>query len=517
MTLARQLAKVRIDAEEIFSQIRRGIEKESLRITRDGHLSQKPHPKELGSALTHPFITTDYSEALIELVTPTFFSLDQVLDHLEQLHGIVYRHIGGELLWVNSLPCLIDEEDAIPIAGFGTSNIGQMKHIYRRGLDIRYGRKMQIIAGIHYNISVPDLFWKVLGIARTAAQHKDVSNSYMAGIRNFHRHCWLLFYLFGSSPAACRSFFPGTQSCGLSTFDSHTVYARHGTSLRMSNYGYRNPVQSEIRINQNSVDAYIETLSKTISTPFPTYEKYGVKSDAGYIQLNTNLLQIENEYYSVIRPKRRTSPMEKPTHALRDRGVEYLEIRCMDLDPYESTGISQVQARFLDLFITYCLLCPSPPILNRHYPIISANKDAAVLNGRDPDLVLKRNGERITLKSWGSQILDELEPIAELFDRALDTDSYRRCIRLQKDKIDHPEKTPSARILNELMENDEPFFHFAVRKAKEAKKAISNKKLSPETINHYNDVALESLQRQSEMEEKDSVGFDDFLKWYFSQ
>ena len=517
MKFEQQLDKVRNDAEEIFSNIRRGIEKESLRISPDGHLSQKSHPKELGSALTHPFITTDYSEALIELVTPTFTSLGQVLEHLEMLHSIVYHHIDEELLWVNSLPCLIGDENAIPIASFGTSNIGKMKHVYRRGLDVRYGRRMQIIAGIHYNISVPDTFWEALGISSGDTSQKEISNAYMAGIRNFHRYCWLLFYLFGASPAACRSFFPGSEACGLSDFHTHTVYARYGTSLRMSNYGYRNPVQSEIRVNQNSVDAYIETLSNTITTPFPMYEKYGIKSNGDYIQLNTNLLQIENEYYSVIRPKRRIKPMEKPTHALRDRGVEYLEIRCLDLDPYEPTGISHSQAQFLDLFITYCLLHPSPAMSDRHYPIISANKDATVLNGRDPDLVLKRNGERITLKAWGSEILENLEPIAELFDQALATDNYQRCIQAQKDKLNSPEKTPSARILNELKENDEPFFTFAMRKAEEARKAIIDKPLNSATINEFADVAKDSISKQIEMEKKDSVEFDEFLEWYFSQ
>ena len=512
-----QLDKVRNDAEEIFSKIRRGIEKESLRISPDGHLSQRSHPKELGSALTHPFITTDYSEALIELVTPTFTSLKQVLDHLELLHGIVYHHIDEELLWVNSLPCLIGDENAIPIASFGTSNIGQMKHVYRRGLDVRYGRRMQVIAGIHYNISVPDIFWEALGIYTSGSSQREISNAYMAGIRNFHRYCWLLFYLFGASPAACRSFFPGSEACGLSDFHSHTVYARYGTSLRMSNYGYRNPVQSEIRVNQNSVDAYIETLSNTITTPFPMYEKYGIKSNGNYIQLNTNLLQIENEYYSVIRPKRRTKPMEKPTHALRDRGVEYLEIRCLDLDPYEPTGISQSQAQFLDLFITYCLLHSSPTMSDRHYPIISANKDATVLNGRDPDLVLKRNGERITLRAWGSEILENLEPIAELFDQALATDNYQRCIQVQKDKLNNPEQTPSARILNELKENDEPFFTFAMRRAEEARKAIISKPLNSAEISKFAEVARDSINKQIEMEKKDSVEFDEFLEWYFSQ
>ena len=517
MTFEQQLDRVRSDAEEIFPNIRRGIEKESLRITPDGHLSQKPHPSALGSALTHPYITTDYSEALIELVTPTFDTLNQVFDHLGLLHRVVYHHVGEELLWVNSLPCLLGDESAIPIAEFGTSNIGRMKNIYRRGLDLRYGRRMQIIAGIHYNISVPDSFWKALGISESGAGEKQISNAYMAAIRNFHRYCWILFYLFGASPAACRSFFADSDTCGLNELGSHTVYAQHGTSLRMSNYGYRNPVQSEICINQNSVDDYIESLGKTITTPFPMYENYGVKSNGKYIQLNTNLLQIENEYYSVIRPKRRINPMEKPTHALRDRGVEYLEVRCIDLDPYDPIGISQAQAQFLDLLITFCLLHPSPPMTDEHYPIISESKDATVLNGRNPDLLLIQNGERVKLKPWGLEILEKLESIAELYDRSLGIDDYTKCVRAQRDKLENPDQTPSARILNELITNDEPFFEFAMRKAEEAKRAITSSPLDSATIDKFAGVATESIRKQKDMEQNDELEFDKFLDWYFSQ
>ncbi|MDE0309446.1 MAG: glutamate--cysteine ligase [Acidiferrobacterales bacterium] len=516
-TFEERLDRVHDDAEEIFPNFRRGIEKESLRITPDGRLSQAPHPSALGSALTHPYITTDYSEALMELVTPTFSTLNEVLDYLELLHGIVYHHIDDGLLWVNSLPCLLGDENTIPIAEFGTSNIGKMKHVYRRGLDLRYGRRMQIIAGIHYNISVPDSFWTALGFSESDSRENEISNAYMAATRNFHRYCWILFYLFGASPAACRSFFSESDTTGLDELGIHTVYARHGTSLRMSNYGYRNPVQSEIRINQNSVEEYISSLSETISTPFATYEKLGVKSNGQYLQLNTNLLQIENEYYSVVRPKRRIMPMEKPTHALRRRGVEYLEVRCIDLDPYEPTGISPVHARFLDLLITFCLLHPSPPLTDKHYPIISANKDATVMDGLNPDLKLTRNGERVKLKTWGLEILENLQPIARLFDKAHGNDDYMTCVREQKEKLENPQMTPSARILDELITNNEPFFAFAMRKAQEAKRSVTRIALKSATIDEFSRVAAESIQKQEEMEQKDEMEFDKFLEWYFSQ
>ena len=137
----------------------KGIEKESLRISKDGFIAQTPHPKALGSALTHPYITTDYSEALIELITPPFADIKDTLDYLRNIHQFVYDHLDNEMLLGASMPCGIDGDESIPIAEYGTSNIGRMKHVYRHGLWHRYGRTMQAIAGIHFNYSVPEALW----------------------------------------------------------------------------------------------------------------------------------------------------------------------------------------------------------------------------------------------------------------------------------------------------------------------------------------------------------------------
>ena len=504
-------------AHRIVPRIKRGIEKESLRITSEGHLSQKPHPNELGSALTHPYITTDYSEALLELVTPTYYSISEMLTHLEMLHKVVYHHIDDELLWVNSLPCLLSNEDTIPIARFGTSNVGRMKHVYRRGLGLRYGRKMQVIAGLHYNFSVPEDFWGVIGSGSGDTDKSAISNAYMAGTRNFHRYCWLIFYLFGASPAACRSFFDDTDSVSLSTISTHTLYGEYATSLRMSNFGYRNPVQSEIRIDHNSIEGYIDTLSKVISQPFPKYQAFGVSVDGDYLQLNANLLQIENEYYSVIRPKRRTKPLEKPTAALRDRGIEYLEVRCLDLDPFSPIGISDQQARFMDLFLIFCLLNPDAPMREDHPEIIAANKDKVVLQGRDPKLLLHQNGSSISLTDWGLTLLEQLESVAAIFDDALGCSAYQSALENERIKLNNPDETPSARIVKELIDTEEPFFSFAMCKADQAMHSIVSSELSPEEIERYRKFAVESVERQRAIENADEIDFDTFLSQYFSQ
>ena len=503
---------------QIISKIKRGIEKESLRIDSTGHLSRRSHPSQLGSALTHPFITTDYSEALLELVTPTFHSCEEALGHLDELHRIVYYHIDDELLWVNSLPCLLGNESQIPIAEYGKSNIGRMKRIYRRGLALRYSRKMQIIAGIHYNFSVPNEFWKIFDYRENDRNFKDqVSNGYLAGIRNFHRYSWLLFYLFGASPAACGSFFDNAPSDGLKKMDSHTYYGPNATTLRMSNYGYRNPVQSEIVIDQNSIEGYIRTLENTVSTPYGPYEKIGVKKNGKLQQLNTNLLQIENEYYSVIRPKRRIYPLEKPTVALQDRGVEYIEVRCLDLDPFEPIGLSLAQARFIDLFLMFCLLRPSPFFTDDEIDVITRNKNITVLQGRRSNVKLRKTGEFVRLRTWAMELLRELEPIAQVFDDVLGGDDYQKSILEQTSKVVDSELTPSGRILTILQDNSEPFFTLAMKLAQQTKKNLAKEPPTASDIRYYDKLAKESLTDQKNIEMQDDLSLDEFLKRYFSQ
>ncbi len=516
MSFDKRLKQLSNSADVIIPQIKRGIEKESLRITPDGHLSKMAHPRSLGSALTHPYITTDYSEALLELVTPTYLSIPQMLQHLEILHKIVYTHIDEELLWVNSLPCLLSDESSIPIAEFGTSNVGRMKNVYRRGLGLRYGRKMQVIAGLHYNFSVPDSFWEALDIVSTENDFYAVSNAYLAGTRNFLHHGWLLFFLFGASPAACRSFFDGTDPADLTKLDSHTLYGEYATSLRMSNFGYRNPIQSEIRIDHNSIAGYIETLSRVINRPFQKYAEYGTKANGEYLQLNTNLLQIENEYYSVIRPKRRTMSQEKPTAALKSRGVEYLEVRCLDLDPFSPIGISENQALFMDLFLMFCLLNPVAPMTANQQKMITSNKDMIVLGGRSPGLELQQNGRSVSLVSWGLDLLAYLEEIATVFDRTLGGDLYLQALNEQRRKFDDPGLTPSAQILTQLLENDEPFFTFAMRMAEQTKSTLNQIQLDSNEIERYRTIAEQSIADQIELEQSEKIDFDTFLENYFS-
>src|SRR4051812_35623945 len=255
--------------------IRRGIEKESLRATHEGGLAMTPHPQALGSALTHPHITTDYSEAQLELITGVHQTPESCLEELLQIHQFTYRALGDEMLWVSSMPCNLPADENIPIARYGSSNVGRAKSVYRMGLAHRYGRRMQTISGIHYNWSFPGLS----------------SEEYFALIRNFRRHAFLLLYLFGASPAVCKSFVAGRQH-SLQELTDGTMYMPHGTSLRMGRLGYQSEAQSTLAVSYNGLQGYAESLHEALTKPYPAYEAVGIMNPGGeYNQLATSLLQ----------------------------------------------------------------------------------------------------------------------------------------------------------------------------------------------------------------------------------
>jgi glutamate--cysteine ligase len=216
-----QLRQIIVSDPTLLRGIGRGIEKESLRVTSDGTLAQTPHPPALGAALTHDRITTDYSESLLEFITPVSRDIDGTLNTLEDIHSFVYRHLDRELLWSSSMPCIVAGDAGIPVARYGSSNVGRMKTVYRNGLGHRYGRLMQAIAGVHYNFSMPEAYWQAAhGSEGSDLSLQDyITSRYLDLIRNFHRWSWLLIYLFGASPAVCASFMRGRGQHPLQPFD----------------------------------------------------------------------------------------------------------------------------------------------------------------------------------------------------------------------------------------------------------------------------------------------------------
>ena len=452
--------------ESILAGIGRGVEKESLRITADGKLAQTAHPKGLGAALTHPYITTDYSEALLEFITPVSTSIEETLQTLDDVHRFTYSHLGDELLWGASMPCIMEGDDHIPVARYGSSNVGTMKTIYRYGLGHRYGRLMQTIAGIHYNFSMPAEYWP---LAQTADGNQDslqdyITARYLGLIRNFRRHSWLLIYLFGASPAVCKSFLRGNDAHSLLPFDaeSRSMHLPYATSLRMGDLGYQSNAQENLDICYNNLDAYIETLHEAITHTHPAYESIGVGEDGHSRQLNTSLLQIENEFYSPIRPKRVANSGETALGALRRGGIEYIEVRCTDVNPFLPLGIDAPQIRFLDCFLLYCLMQESTDCDDADGERIAENTARVVNRGREPGLMIQTPSGESSMMTEAVALLNGIQPLVKLLDRANSSTEHAASFEEQQAKVEQPALTPSARILEEMQEKQLPFFRLAM-------------------------------------------------------
>jgi glutamate--cysteine ligase len=508
----------------LLAKIQRGIEKEGLRCEPNGKLSQKKHPEALGSALTHPSITTDYSEALLEFITPVFSTASEALNFLQNLHQFSYQNMGDESIWPASMPCILDGELSIPIAEYGSSNLGQLKHAYRHGLWHRYGRTMQAIAGIHYNFSMPEEIWPVLFEHEhqrqpEAEELKDfISARYFGLIRNFRRYSWLLFYLFGASPAVCKSFLEGREH-QLQEFKEHSLYLPYATSLRMSDLGYQNNAQAELIVCYNKLDSYVQTLGEAVTKPVAAYEKIGLQDETGqFKQLNTSLLQIENEYYSDIRPKRIGKNGEKPLEALSKHGVEYIEVRCTDLNPFLTLGLNETQIHFMDLFLTHCLFMDSPEIDTSEYLAIKANQQAAVMQGRDPDLKLNCNGTELKLRDWADTLLNNMAKLAEQMNIAKGKDVYTSSLAQQRDKIADASLTPSAQYLARMKEEDKEFAVLTRELAAQHKEAM-NQPLAEDVSLQLQNLATQSLAEQAEMEqaEEGKMPFADYLAAYLQR
>ena len=510
------------DSTHLLAGIQRGIEKESLRLNEEGKLAQTPHPRGLGSALTHDSITTDYSEALLEFITPVDTNIQSGLETLADIHTFTYQKLDDETLWCASMPCIVNGDEGIPVAEYGSSNVATMKKVYRLGLGHRYGRIMQTIAGIHYNFSMPEAFWDKCWEAdgRQGERQDYITERYLGLIRNFKRHSWLLIYLFGASPAVCASFLRGNTDHDLQPFDgdARSLQMPYGTSLRMGDLGYNSSAQKDLTVCYNSLDRYVTTLRSAIMQPHADYAEFPSGQDGNYEQLNDSLLQIENEFYSPIRPKRVARSGETPLGALRRGGIEYIEVRCVDVNPFTPLGLDGEQIRFLDTFLLYCLLADSPDCDEADLARQTANMQAVVTRGREPGLNLQAAEGEQALTAMGQSLLQAMKPVAKLLDAANHESGYCNAVLDQRAKIDDPELTPSARILREMREKDLPFFRLAMAYSQEWAQHFRRRQLSTETQARFNDETQRSLTAQAELEAAtDTESFTDYLNQFYDQ
>ena len=481
-----------------------GIEKESLRALATGGLALTPHPAALGSALTHPSITTDFSESQVELVTGVHRSVDAALTELTEIHQFTYRSlqaVGDEMLWVSSMPCGLPTDETIPVARFGSSNVGRAKSVYRLGLSHRYGRRMQAISGIHYNWSFPGV----------------TSEQYFGLIRNFRRQAFLLLYLFGASPAVCSSFVAGRQHA-LQKLSDGTMYMPHGTSLRMGRLGYQSDAQASLAVSYNSLEGYAASLQDALTRAYPAYEAIGIQNPGGdYNQLATTLLQIENEFYGTIRPKRVIFPGERPLHALRERGVEYIEVRLLDLDPFVPVGITAQTTRFIDIFLLHCLLSNSPDDSPGEITALANNQQLTAARGREPGLMLERAGQSVGLTDWGRDIVRDCAPIAAALDAADGGGHYAAALAHGAAALDDASLLPSARVLAAMAQDyDNSFVRFVRTQSEKTRDVLRHLPWADTQQAHFEALSRASVVAQKKIEADDTMPFEIYRQQYVS-
>lgn len=499
-------ARISALSQSQLTGMRRGIEKESLRAHSAGGLALTPHPLKLGSALTHPHITTDFSESQLELITGVHANVEACLQQLTQVHQFTYRTLAAqccnELLWVSSMPCGLPTDETIPLGRYGSSNVGRAKSVYRMGLGHRYGRRMQTISGIHYNWSLPGVD----------------TEGYFALIRNFRRHAFILLYLFGASPAVCSSFITG-RTHELQTLATNTMYMPYGTSLRMGRLGYQSDAQASLAVSYNNLQGYAQALKQALAEPYAPYQALGVRTPGGdYNQLSTSLLQIENEFYGTIRPKRVTQPDERPLHALLSKGVEYIEVRCMDLDPFVPVGITAQTLRFLDVFLLHCLLSDSPPDNTLEIAELARNQQRVAAYGREPGLCLERNGREVNLRQWGFEVVDACMPIAQAMDKAHGGGSaYQDAVQMAQTGLTDAQTLASARILAQMEKNHAgSFVGFIREQSLQTQKTLLELPFTAQQQAYFEGLSDTSLQAQKQIEAAPQPSFEDYLTDYMN-
>lgn len=493
-------------------KFRRGIEREALRVDQTGNLAQTPHPAALGSKLTHPSITTDFSESQLELITPVSDSIDETLAHLDRTHRFVVSNLGDEVLWTASMPCMLPADKDIPLAQYGTSNTAKLKTTYRNGLGHRYGRAMQTISAVHYNFSFPDVFWQQLAATESQTDSSDYrSRRYFDLMRNFRRFAWLPVYLFGASPAVCKSFVQG-KAHSLDAFDEGSLYAPGATSLRSGNLGYQSETQGGmLGICYNGLEYYVSALANAICTSFPGYTALGLKRGDEYVQVNDSILQTEAEFYTNIRAKCVPAKGQNFLKALSASGVEYLEVRLLDINPFLPLGIDEVEIRFLDMLLMHSLLVPSPEHDELLCRAVNDNMQAVVWRGRDATLTLDDGGNARSVAEWGEEILQHLAPIADTMDRVHGGDQYHASLEAQRARLADATLTPSGRIIEAMKTEGIPYFRFAMNQALKHNEAFRQAPLTDAEVAAFHELSAQSLAEQAQIEAADDGDFDAYL------
>ena len=476
--------------------IERGIEKESLRVTNNGYISNKKHPETLGSSYTNPSITTDFAESLIEIVTPTYTNVDELYEKLKIIHIFINQNLkDGEMLWPFSMPPKIEDESKINIATYGKTNMGRLKHVYRKGLAIRYGKTMQCVSGIHYNFSISNESLKQLGYSSQNEKNK----AYLNLIRNFKRLFWFVLIEFGNSSVVDKSFVAGRAN-DLDILNESDLFKPHATSLRMSDIGYQSKAQKNLNFKYNDLDAFLSELKSAIITPYPEFEKLGLKDDENnFQQISNGILQIENELYDCIRPKRAGKSGQRPYQLLGEQGIQYVEVRGIDLNPNEAIGISKEQIRLLDLLLIYCLITPSPEMTDEEKNKIEQQDINVIKSGRNPNLKVMYKNIEMSIDSARKELVAELKILASEFKENAFNSAIENIGDFKKNKFNQ----------------EESFQDYGLKKAKENYERISS--FSNIDVGLCEKEASDSLREFDKMNREKEIAFDNFINSYNSK
>lgn len=434
-----------------------GIERESPRVLLTGDLALTAHPKALGDKLENPNITTDFSESQIELITNPYPDVEETYQALKALHLEVEKALENEYLWPMSMPPRLPEEEDIPIAKFNASTEGRKRTIYRKGLALRYGKKMQMICGLHYNFAfgeaIMDYLFHHYGQNRTKREFTD--EIYFAVARNFLKYRWLLIYLFGASPVFHSSYKPIPD-----------IDLEAATSLRVSPFGYGNTFQKGNLVTYNTLAQYTEDVRRLLTTKCEEFAKLGIYRGDEQVQLNDHILQDEGELYSFVRFKQSPQNGETQIMALEKRGVKYMEVRILDINPFDSAGISMEQLYFMQIFMLYCLFESSEFFSEEILEKADRNHQAVALYGRKKNLILKDyENHRITLQDWAEVIFEKLKIIAIYMDKAGCNQKYETVIHHEYEKIKDISKLPSSKICEGIKEYEGDYLKFGMARA----------------------------------------------------
>lgn len=357
-----------------------GIERETLRLDENGYLAKTDHPEVFGDKSHNPYITTDFSESQIEVITPAFKSVEEAYNFTRSLYDIVAMEIKDEYLWPESMPCIIPEDKDIPVAKFNGSSKESQE--YREKLLIKYGGKKQLISGIHYNFSFDEaIIKKLYEDSEEKLSYKEFKDSiYLKVARNYLRYRWLIVYLFGAAPIVHESFINSCK-CPLKEVN-HNEYSSLGAiSHRNGKCGYKNKI--DLFPSYNTVSEYLESID-------------------GYIK--DELIDSHKELYSQVRLK--PSDTKNFKESLLKDGIKYLEYRTIDINPFEKGGISLEDLRFLQVFNIYLLTKEESNFENWQEEALE-NQQLIAVHGVD-DIELKFNGKSISKIDFGLEILNEI-------------------------------------------------------------------------------------------------------------